>query len=95
MRRLVSRIESELKEQEICAVYNSELARIWPKRISVEKRKEQIRRFAQEHDLDVTFYDVGLCAVFEKPHGDEAPRPKILLPLHRKQSRRRRRPRGG
>jgi hypothetical protein len=66
MRKLASRIETELKAQEICAVYNSELARVWPKKISPEKRKKEIKRFADKHDLNVTFYDVGLCAVFEK-----------------------------
>ena len=74
MRKLVNRIETELKEQEICAVYNSELARVWPTTISPEKRKKEIKRFADKHDLDVTFYDVGLCAVFEKPHGTSGDR---------------------
>jgi hypothetical protein len=82
MRRLASRIESELKEQEVCAVYNSELARVFPKTISEEKRKEQIKRFANQLNLDVTFYDVGLCAVFEKPHRISRERDLILpLPL--------------
>jgi hypothetical protein len=80
MRKLANRIETELKEQEVCAVYNSELARVFPKTINPEKRKEQIKRFAEAHQLAVTFYDVGLCAVFEKPH--DAPREReLVLPL--------------
>jgi hypothetical protein len=66
MRRLANLIESELQKQEICALYNSQLARVWPKTVSVAKRKQQIKRFAKQNDLAVTFYDVGLCAIFEK-----------------------------
>jgi hypothetical protein len=80
MRRLADHIETELEEQEVCAVYNSELARVWPKTISPEKRKRQIKRFADAHDLSVTFYDVGLCAVFEKPHHVSEER-ELRLPL--------------
>jgi len=90
MRKLVNRIETELKEQEVCAVYNSELARVWPKTISAEKRKKEIKRFADKHDLEVTFYDVGLCAVFEKPHGASGER-ELYLPLH---APKRRKPQG-
>jgi hypothetical protein len=80
MRKLAKRIESELKEQDICAIYNSELARVWPKKISSAKRKQQIRRFANKHRLAVTFYDVGLCAIFEKPRRTAGER-TVLLPL--------------
>jgi hypothetical protein len=80
MRRLANRIESELKEREICAVYNSELARLWPTTISPAKRKERIKRFAKQHQLAVTFYDVGLCAIFEKPPKTAGGR-RLLLPI--------------
>lgn len=80
MRKLANLIENELRTQEICAVYNSELARVWPRTMSLGKRKQQIKRFAKDRDLAVTFYDVGLCAIFEKA---EAPtktvRPVLLL----------------
>ena len=69
MRKLANRIETELKEQDVCAVYNAELARIWPDTISPSKRKQEIKRFARQHQLAVTFFDVGLCAVFEKRSG--------------------------
>ena len=92
MRKLASRIETELKEREVCAVYNSELARVWPKTISPEERKKQIKRFADEHQLAVTFYDVGLCAVFEKPRdGMEERELKSSLPAAKPRKRTRKR----
>ena len=90
MRKLVERIETELRQQEICAVYNSELERVWPKKISPEQRKKQIKRFADKHQLAVTFYDVGLCAVFEKPHEISRDH-ELLLPLSSSKRRTRRR----
>jgi hypothetical protein len=89
MRKLAARIETELKEQEVCAVYNSELARVWPKNISPEKRMKEIKRFAEQHELAVTFYDVGLCAVFEKPRRSSREREVVLpLPLPAKSEKR-------
>ena len=85
MRKLADLIETELEKQEICAVYDSELARVWPKRINSAKRKQQIERFAKKHRLAVTFYDVGLCAIFEKPRRATGER-TVLLPLEPKQS---------
>ncbi len=92
MRKLANRIETELKEQEVCAVYNSELARVWPKTISPERRMKEIKRFAEKHHLDVTFYDVGLCAVFEKPdRGAAEHQLRLSLPASKKRKRQRRR----
>jgi hypothetical protein len=85
MRKLADLIETELKNQEICAVYNSDLARVWPKTISATKRKQQIKRFANKHRLAVTFYDVGLCAIFEKPRRTAGER-TVLLPLDPKRT---------
>ncbi|SRR6266568_3053095 len=79
MRKLADLIETELKKQEICAVYNSQLARVWPRTMSVGKRKQQIQCFANEHELAVTFYDVGLCAIFERP--PQANSHMVVLPL--------------
>jgi hypothetical protein len=93
MRKLAIRIETELREQEVCAVYNSELARVWPTTIGPKKRREQIKRFADEHQLEVTFYDVGLCAVFERPRlgsGGCQLRLPQPAPKHRKPNRQRR-----
>ena len=83
MRKLANLIETELEKQEICAVYDSELARVWPKRINSAKRKQQIMRFANKHRLAVTFYDVGLCAIFEKPRRKVRDR-RVMLPLEPK-----------
>ncbi len=80
MRELVARIETQLKEQEICAVYNSELARVFPATISPEKRKKEIQRFAEANELAVTFYDVGLCAVFERASRGSRDG-EVILPL--------------
>ena len=91
MRRLANRIETELKEQEIYAVYNSELERVWPKTISPERRKKEIKRFADRHQLAVTFYDVGLCAVFEKADSPSRASEMILpVPLPKRRKRKRR-----
>jgi hypothetical protein len=79
MRKLANQIENELKKQEICAVYNSELARVWPKSMSVGKRKKQIQCFAKEHALTVTFYDIGLCAIFEKQDTPAGAAKRVLL----------------
>jgi hypothetical protein len=80
MRKLVNLIETELERQEICAVYNSQLARVWPRSMSLGKRKQQIKRFAKQHELAVTLYAVGLCAIFEKTHAP-APAAKRVLVL--------------
>ncbi len=79
MRKLADQIETELKKQEICAVYNSQLARVWPRTMSLGKRKEQIKRFAKQHQLAVTLYDVGLCAIFEKAHAPAQDGKRVLM----------------
>jgi hypothetical protein len=79
MRKLANLIESELQKQEICAVYNSQLARVWPRSMSLGKRKQQIARFAKKHELAVTFYDVGLCAIFEKAHAPTSGSKRVFL----------------
>ena len=79
MRKLADLIETELQKQEICAVYNSHLERVWPRSMSLGKRKQQIKRFAKQHDLAVTFYDVGLCAIFEKPQVPVRGSKRVLL----------------
>ena len=85
MRKLADLIETELKKQEICAVYNSQLARVWPRSMSLGKRQQQIERFAKQHKLAVTFYDVGLCAIFEKARPTAGER-TVLLSLESKRT---------
>ena len=83
MRKLANLIETELKKEEVCAVYNSQLARVWPRNMSLGKRKQRIKHFAKQHELAVTFYDVGLCAIFEKAHAPaRGPRRMLLLEEH-------------
>src|SRR5436189_5657825 len=79
MRKLADLIEIELKKQEICAIYNSHLERVWPRSMSLNKRKQQIKSFAKQHRLAVTFYDVGLCAIFEKTHAPARSAKRLLL----------------
>ncbi len=79
MRKLANLIETELKKEEVCAVYNSQLARVWPRSIGVGKRKQKIKRFAKQHELAVTFYDVGLCAIFEKAHAPAPGARRVLV----------------
>src|SRR6267378_1643192 len=79
MRKLANLIETELAKQEICAVYNSQLARVWPRRMSAGKRKQQIKRFAAQRKFAVTFYDVGLCAIFEKAHAPAQGAKRVLV----------------
>jgi hypothetical protein len=79
MRKLAKLIETELEKQEICAVYNSHLGRVWPRSMSAAKRKQQIKRFASKHALEVTFYDVGLCAIFERAHSPSRVAKRVLV----------------
>ena len=79
MRKLANLIETELKKEEVCAVYNSQLARVWPRNMSLGKRKQQIKHFAKRHELAVTFYDVGLCAIFEKAHAPGQSAKRVLV----------------
>ena len=79
MRKLAKLIETELERQEICAVYNSHLARVWPRSMRAAKRKQQIKRFATQNELAVTFYDVGLCAIFEKAKAPAQGAKRVLV----------------
>ena len=79
VRKLAELIETELENQDICAVYNSQIARVWPRSMSLGKRKQQIKRFAKQHKLAVTFYDVGLCAIFEKAPAPTRSVKRVLL----------------
>ena len=79
MRKLANLIEIELERQQICALYDSQLARVWPRRMSAGKRKQQIKRFAKQNQLAVTFYDVGLCAIFEKAHAPARGARRVLV----------------
>jgi hypothetical protein len=40
------------------------LQRIWP--LAEENRTAKIAQFAKKHELQLSFYKQGLCAIFEK-----------------------------
>jgi hypothetical protein len=67
MKHLKQFIDGQLKTSPVCAVYDSQLARVFPKSISVEERKKRIQKFAARRGLTVDIFEIGLCAVFEKP----------------------------
>jgi hypothetical protein len=47
-----------------CAIYEDQLQRIcW---LEEENRKRKIEQFAEEHGFKLSFYKLGLCAIFEK-----------------------------
>ena len=68
MKMLAKQIERELEKKTErdghCAIYEDQLQRIWP--LNVENRKEKIEQFAKEHGFKLSFYKLGLCAIFEK-----------------------------
>jgi len=66
MKTLARRIAIDLRTSKVSAIYNSELARVFPKTMPTEEREESIRRFASDHGLEVDIFEVGLCAIFGK-----------------------------
>lgn len=77
MKRLAERIASDLKTSKISAVYNSDLARVFPKKMPLKQREESIRQFAVEHGLDVDIFEVGLCAIFEKATAPKSKKSRV------------------
>ena len=66
MKNLARRIANDLRKSNVSAIYDSELARVFPKTMPPKKRQRSIEQFASEHGLQVEIFDVGLCAIFEK-----------------------------
>jgi hypothetical protein len=68
MKMLAAKIERELETETAtighCAIYEDQLQRIWP--LHEENRKGKIEQFAKEHGFKLSFYKLGLCAIFEK-----------------------------
>jgi hypothetical protein len=68
MKMLAAQIERELETETAtiahCAIYEDQLQRIWP--LDEENRKRKIEQFAKEHGFRLSFYKLGLCAIFEK-----------------------------
>jgi hypothetical protein len=67
MKILAERIRRELRLEPgkfgHCAIYDHELQRIWP--ITEENRKAKIEQFAKEQGFCLSYYQQGLCAIFE------------------------------
>jgi hypothetical protein len=68
MKILATQIERQLETETArighCAIYEDQLQHIWP--LDVENRKGKIKQFAKEHGFKLSFYKLGLCALFEK-----------------------------
>ena len=68
MKMLAAKIERELETETAmighCAIYEDQLQRIWP--LDEENRKRKIEQFAKEHGFKLSFYKLGMCAIFEK-----------------------------
>jgi hypothetical protein len=64
MEKLAKRIAEELKREKQHAVYEQDLTRVWP--IPDPTREAKIAQFATERGWRVQFYELGLCAIFDK-----------------------------
>ena len=67
MKKLVKKIEQDLESSSESVVFNSQLTRVWPSKLPIEKQERMIRRFAKKRGLAVKIYQIGLCAIFAKP----------------------------
>jgi hypothetical protein len=67
MKHLAARVTQELKVNNHCAVYKTELERVWPE--NGEKRERKVRRWALRHIWRVRFYKEGFCVIFDKKPG--------------------------
>jgi hypothetical protein len=66
MEKLAKSIAKELETANWCAVYNPELARVWPR--DGLRRQRQIANFAKEHGWRLGHFKEGFAAVFvEEP----------------------------
>jgi len=68
MRKLVKTISKELETADHCAVYQSELVRVWPK--NGGHRQMAIMQFARQHHWRLRFYKDGFVAIFDKEPPD-------------------------
>ena len=63
MKILAIQIAKELKSAKHYAVYEPDLARVWPNR---QNREAQIASFAKKHGWRLRYYSDGFCAIFDK-----------------------------
>lgn len=65
MQKLAQRIAEELQTANHYAVYQPDLARLWPEK-DPRKREQEITQFAQRHGWRLRFYKDDLVAIFDK-----------------------------
>jgi hypothetical protein len=73
VKKLAKKIERDLESSAESVVFNSQLARVWPAKLPVEKREKLIRTFAKKRGLEVKVYPIGLCAIFAKRKSKNRP----------------------
>ena len=56
------RLRIEVGDWGHCAIYEDDLQRIWP--LDEKDRKAKIAHFAKTHGFRLSFYKLGLCAIF-------------------------------
>ena len=64
MKELARKIGEELETAKHYAVYEPDLARVWPR--DGRQREAQITSFAKKHGWRLRYYKDGLCAIFDK-----------------------------
>jgi len=64
MQILANQIAKELRKAKHCAVYEPELARVWP--VNGKSREAKVALFAQQNGWRLRFYKEGFCAIFDK-----------------------------
>jgi len=66
MRTLASKIQLEFRIDGVghYAAYEDELQPIWP--LNEQDREAKIAQFAKEYGFHLSFYKMGLCAIFVK-----------------------------
>jgi hypothetical protein len=64
MENLAGQIERDIEARGLCAVYVSELDRVWPKNLPNRRRK--IEEFAKEHGWLLGHYNDAFVVIFDK-----------------------------
>jgi hypothetical protein len=66
METLARQIEQGMhgKEWRHSAIYDKELARLWP--LNEKDREAKIAQFATQYGFRLRFYSEGMCAIFDK-----------------------------
>ncbi len=66
MKTLTRLVERELQagKWKHYAVYEAELARLWP--LNESEREAKIAQFAKDYGFRLRFYQKGMCAIFDK-----------------------------